>query len=262
MKACPGQAWETGHPIVLTAVARLLRSSAPQPRKPRADLRALPCPSLSVTTSASVTGDLLWRRPGRMPAPSSSGTTTPSKSKDMTLVDGYYGTTGDTFEFISRRTSFRAGTGLPGLAWDSRPAGVPARSGRGSALSARRQRREGGHQPRLGLPCASADGEHYVLAFLLGAWPHPSRTASMSGSPTPAACACWRSAPASSRHWRRTRHRSRSAATALNKRCPRRAHRSGRTDSGVAQLQRARSPCWRRAGDQGDVRAAGLGLTL
>ncbi len=30
------------------------------------------------------------------------------------LADGYYGTTADAFEFISRRTAFRRGTGLPG----------------------------------------------------------------------------------------------------------------------------------------------------
>ena len=31
----------------------------------------------------------------------------PADSKDMTLDDGYYGTTADAFEFMSRRTSFR-----------------------------------------------------------------------------------------------------------------------------------------------------------
>ena len=34
----------------------------------------------------------------------------PRTSKDLTLADGHYGRTSDTFEFISRRTSFRAGT--------------------------------------------------------------------------------------------------------------------------------------------------------
>ena len=40
-----------------------------------------------------------------------------AQGKDMVLADGHYGRTSDTFEFISRRTSFRQGTGLPGLAW-------------------------------------------------------------------------------------------------------------------------------------------------
>ena len=43
----------------------------------------------------------------------------PAASSDMTLDDGYYGTTADTFEFMSRRTSFRRGNGLPGIAWES-----------------------------------------------------------------------------------------------------------------------------------------------
>lgn len=41
----------------------------------------------------------------------------PTQSPDMTLEDGYYGTTADVFEFTSRNTAFRVGTGLPGLAW-------------------------------------------------------------------------------------------------------------------------------------------------
>ena len=46
----------------------------------------------------------------------------------MTLVDGYYGTTADTFEFISRRTTFRRGTGLPGMAWELGTAGRSSRT--------------------------------------------------------------------------------------------------------------------------------------
>ena len=41
----------------------------------------------------------------------------PEEGVDLTLDEGYYGTTGDTFEFLSRSTAFRAGTGLPGLTW-------------------------------------------------------------------------------------------------------------------------------------------------
>jgi hypothetical protein len=43
----------------------------------------------------------------------------PAVSREMTLADGCYGRTGEAFEFISRRTSFGKGTGLPGLAWQS-----------------------------------------------------------------------------------------------------------------------------------------------
>jgi len=43
----------------------------------------------------------------------------PLTSKDMVLADGYYGSTADAFEFISRRTAHRQGHGLPGTAWES-----------------------------------------------------------------------------------------------------------------------------------------------
>ena len=58
----------------------------------------------------------------------------PARSKDMTLADGHYGRTADTFEFTSRRTAFRAGTGLPGLAWQQRAPVFLLDLGRGSGF--------------------------------------------------------------------------------------------------------------------------------
>ncbi len=41
----------------------------------------------------------------------------PAESKDLLLDDGYHDSTSSVFEFISRRTAFRKGHGLSGLAW-------------------------------------------------------------------------------------------------------------------------------------------------
>ena len=43
----------------------------------------------------------------------------PADGPDMQLADGHYGSTAEAFEYVSRRTSFRKGNGLPGLAWGS-----------------------------------------------------------------------------------------------------------------------------------------------
>ena len=90
----------------------------------------------------------------------------PGESADMALVDGYYGTTADTFEFMSRRTTFRRGTGLPGIAWESGLPVVHRGSRQVGALPARRQRRQGRHQPRLRRAVPGARRATYVLAFL------------------------------------------------------------------------------------------------
>ena len=91
----------------------------------------------------------------------------PAASKDMTLDDGYYGTTGEAFEFISRRTAFRRGHGLPGMAWDSGPAGVHGRPGQGQPLPARRQRAcRWASTAASRCPAAARRPEHYVMAFL------------------------------------------------------------------------------------------------
>ena len=91
----------------------------------------------------------------------------PGESPDMTLDDGYYGTTADTFEFISRRTSFRRGTGLPGMAWES---GLPVffeDLGKAARLPARRQRPSRSASTAASRCRARCRGdENYVLAFL------------------------------------------------------------------------------------------------
>ena len=90
----------------------------------------------------------------------------PSVSKDMNLADGHYGQTGDTFEFISRRTSFRPGNGLPGLAWlQNAPVFLPD-LGKGSGFLRGDGAVKVGINRGLALPCATPGRARYVLALL------------------------------------------------------------------------------------------------
>lgn len=160
----PGQAWEAGHPIVLKQF-----EGSPFRRTEAARAEGLTC-GIAVPifagdflTSVMVIfcGDddahagaiELWHND-------------PAESKDMTLVDGYYGTTGEAFEFISRRTSLRRGHGLPGLAWER---GVPVFMedlGRGSRFLRAESAIQVGINRGFAMPCASREKRHYVLAFL------------------------------------------------------------------------------------------------
>lgn len=90
----------------------------------------------------------------------------PSQSKDLTLADGHYGRTDDTFEFIARRTSFRPGVGLPGQAWQQ---GLPVflpDLGRGAAFLRADSAVRVGINRGLALPCATPGDERFVLTFL------------------------------------------------------------------------------------------------
>ena len=90
----------------------------------------------------------------------------PAEAMDLTLADGYYGTTGDAFEFLSRRTAFRRAPACR--------AGLGQRHARSSCRIWARARascaataRSGGHQPRLRDALRQhATAEHYVMAFL------------------------------------------------------------------------------------------------
>jgi hypothetical protein len=90
----------------------------------------------------------------------------PEESSDMTLQDGYYGTTGDTFEFISRSTSFRPGTGLPGRTWESQAPVFMPDLGRGSGFLRADSAVKVGINRGFAVPCSATDGNIYVLAFL------------------------------------------------------------------------------------------------
>ena len=90
----------------------------------------------------------------------------PVLTRDLTLDDGYYGNTAEAFEFISRRTAFRKGTGLPGQAWE---AGLPVFQqdlGKGERFLRADSAQKVGINRGFALPCSARDGRHYVMAFL------------------------------------------------------------------------------------------------
>jgi hypothetical protein len=90
----------------------------------------------------------------------------PASSKDMTLADGYYGRTADTFEYLSRRTSFRPGIGLPGMAWQQRAPVFLPDLGRSSGFLRADSAVKVGINRGLALPCSSPGRQAHVLAFL------------------------------------------------------------------------------------------------
>lgn len=160
----PGQAWEAGHPVMLTSLeAPAFRRAAAARADGLSCAIALPVWLDAQLKSVTVLfcGDdqdhagaiELWHND-------------PEEGVDLTLDEGYYGTTGDTFEFLSRSTAFRAGTGLPGQAWARKGPVFMPDLGRGSGFLRADSAVKVGINRGLGLPCASVNGQHYVLAML------------------------------------------------------------------------------------------------
>jgi hypothetical protein len=164
----PGQAWDTGRPIVLkqfegsafrrTAVAHAegLTCGIAMPVYSGATLKAVVlifCGDHPDTVPQQAGAIELWRNE-------------PESSKDMLLDDGYYGAISNVFEFISRRTAFRKGTGLPGLAWES---GLPVFMedlGRGGRFLRADSAQKVGINRGFAIPLSSGDADTYVMAFL------------------------------------------------------------------------------------------------
>lgn len=164
----PGQAWHSGHPVLIkqfegsafrrTAAAHAegLTSAVAWPVFAGEAIKAVVlvfCGD-NPDTSAQQAGAIeLWRNQ-------------PATSKDMLLDDGYYGAISNVFEFISRRTAFRKGNGLPGQVWAS---GLPLflpDLGKGGRFLRADSAQKVGINRGFALPCASADGDHWVMAFL------------------------------------------------------------------------------------------------
>jgi hypothetical protein len=160
----PGRAWDEGRPIVLTSLDPSLFRRAEQARAEGLTCGiALPVFAGDVLKAVFVMfcGDdaehagaiELWHND-------------PRESREMTLDDGYYGTTADAFEFMSRRTSFHKGVGLPGQAWESgAPVFLPDLGKSGRFLRADGAIKVGINRG-LAFPASSLGDDHYVLAFL------------------------------------------------------------------------------------------------
>ena len=89
----------------------------------------------------------------------------PAESYDMGLVDGFYGIA-ENFEYLSRRTQFRPGFGLPGTVWKS---GMPEIMGdlwSSDRFLRKDDARKAGLSKGLGLPFLYEPGQNYVMTFL------------------------------------------------------------------------------------------------
>lgn len=160
----PGQAWEQGHPVVLKEFAGsyFQRTAAAKAAGLTCGI-AIPIFAGDFLTSVLVLfcGDdhehagaiELWHND-------------PAQSSDMKLVDGYYGTTAEVFEFTSRNTTFRRGNGLPGSVWES---GMPLfieDLGKSKRFMRADSAIKVGINRGFAIPCSSRDDQVWVLAFL------------------------------------------------------------------------------------------------
>jgi hypothetical protein len=160
----PGQAWLEGRPIVLKQFegANFRRTQAAHAEGLTCGI-ALPVFAGDFLTAVMVIfcGDdethagaiELWGND-------------PQASKDMQLEDGYYGNTADAFEFISRRTAFRQGHGLPGMAWESRLPVFQEDLGKGERFLRADSAIKVGINRGFALPCATRGRSNHVMAFL------------------------------------------------------------------------------------------------
>jgi hypothetical protein len=164
----PGQAWEAGHPIVLKQFegSYFRRIAAARAEGITCGI-ALPifgpdrlnavlvifCGDDAENGTAHAGAIELWKND-------------PAESRDLTLVEGYYGHTGDTFEFISKSVAFRRGTGLPGMAWEAEAPLFLDDLGRGSGFLREDSAIKVGINRGFAMPCSTSGSEHYVMAFL------------------------------------------------------------------------------------------------
>jgi len=160
----PGQAWETGHPIVLKELdGNYFRRAAAAKADGLTCGIAVP---VFVGERLSAVMIIFCGDDADHAGAIELWANQPAQSHDMNLVDGYYGTTGDTFEFISRSTSFRKGSGLPGVTWDRQAPVFLEDLGKGSGFLRSNSAVKVGINRGFAMPCPARDGANYVMAFL------------------------------------------------------------------------------------------------
>lgn len=89
----------------------------------------------------------------------------PARETDMGLADGYFGHA-ESFAWISQRTRFQAGFGLPGSVWQSGMPEVMADLGLAHRFVRRDDARRVGINKGLALPSTYEAGQNYVMTFL------------------------------------------------------------------------------------------------
>ncbi len=160
----PGRAWDSGHPIVLKEL-----DGSYFRRAPAAKAAGLTCgiavPLFKGDKLSAVVVIFCGDDEEHAGAIELWGND-PTDSKDMTLVEGYYGSTGDTFEFISRATAFRCGNGLPGMAWEAQKPVFLPNLGKGSGFLRADGAVKVGINRGFAIPCSTIDGSNFVMAFL------------------------------------------------------------------------------------------------
>lgn len=159
----PGKAWAARHPIILKDLTNsyFLRGEAARQAGLTCGV-ALPIFAGDYLTAVLVffCGDdtnhigaiELWHND-------------PARETDMGLVDGYFGEA-ESFAWISQRTRFQPGFGLPGLVWQSGMPEVMADLGMSHRFVRRDDARRVGINKGLGLPVNYAPGQNYVMTFL------------------------------------------------------------------------------------------------
>ena len=159
----PGKAWAQRHPVLFSdlQIPTFLRAAAARGAGLRSGVAIpvfagdflLAVAVLFCGDDAEHVGTIeLWHNDAQI-------------SSGLTLDDGYFGQM-DSFELISRRTEFRQGFGLPGLAWQVGKPVVMADLGHSQRFVRRADALRVGINKGLAIPFFLVPGHTYVLAFL------------------------------------------------------------------------------------------------
>ena len=103
-------------------------------------------------------------------------------SVEMLLADGYYGSTGDTFETVARQVSLRRGSGLPGLSWQRGGPVFMADLGRGSAFLRADTAQRVGINRGFAFPCSGRGNDTWIMGPSCRPWARLWSVVSRSGS--------------------------------------------------------------------------------
>lgn len=163
----PGRAWEDRRPVLLrsfegsyfrrTAAAHAAGLSCAVALPIFADQRLACVVVLLCGDSAEHVGAIeLWRNDPRL-------------TGDLTLAEGYFGSTAPAFEDLSRDGSLPRGAGAPGLAWQREAAVFIDNVGDSNHFVRAQMAASAGILRALALPCSVPGRETWVLSLLSSA---------------------------------------------------------------------------------------------